>query len=197
MEREVKVPVKVQGPMGHISLEVLLDSRATGCFVNKKWAQEHRLWLLPLVKKVPVFNVDGTPNCAGEVTHKVKVNMKVGRHVKELWMFATNLGKVPIILGHTWLQKHNPDIDWITGRVVLNCCPKECSTSQKTALAKKLEKEEASEGWIQALKAWEEKQAEMKKDLVTNLKEAQKAIPKEYWKYIDVFSKKSSECMPL
>ena len=102
-----------------------------------------------------------------------------------------------MILGHTWLQKHNPNIDWTTGKVVLNQCPKECSTSQKTALAKKLEKEEASEGWIQALKAWEEKQVEMKRDLVTSLKEAQKAVPKEYWDYINIFSKKSSKCMPL
>ena len=197
MEREVNVPVKVQGPMGHILLEALLDSGATGCFVNKKWEQEHRLQLLPLVKKIPVFNVDGTPNHAGEVTHKVKVNMKVGRHVKELWMFATNLGKTPVILGHTWLQKHNPDIDWITGKVVLNCCPKECSTSQNMALAEKLEKEEALEGWIQALKAWEEKQAKTKRDFVASLEEAQKAVPREYWDYINIFSKKSSECMPL
>src|SRR5947209_7086697 len=112
-------------------------------------------------------------------------------------MFTTNLGKTPIILGHTWLQKHNPDINWTTGKVVLNWCPKECSTSQKMALVKKLDKEEASEGWIQALKAWEEKQAEIMKDLVTSLEEAQKAAPKEYWDYINVFSKKSSEQMPL
>ena len=90
-----------------------------------------------------------------------------------------------------------PDIDWITGKVVLNQCPKECSTSQKTAFARKLDKEEASEGWVQALKAWEEKQVEMQKELAISLEEAQKTVPKQYWDYIDVLSKKSSEHMPL
>ena len=61
-----------------------------------------------------------TTNCAGEVAYRVKVPMKFGKHAEELWMYATSLGKVPMILGHTWLQKHNPDINWLTGKIVLN-----------------------------------------------------------------------------
>src|SRR5437899_2627511 len=112
---------------------------------------------------------------------KVKVLMKVGRHAKAIWMYTTNLGNLPIILGHMWLQKHNPDIDWVTGKVMLNQCPKECTTSQKLDFARKLNKEEAEDGWVMALKAWEEKQVGMQKELATSLKEAQKSVPKEYW----------------
>ncbi|KAG6325820.1 hypothetical protein ID866_13269, partial [Astraeus odoratus] len=57
--------------MGSISVSALLDSGATDCFVDKKWAQERHLKLLPLPKKVPVLNVDGTTNCAGEVPHGI------------------------------------------------------------------------------------------------------------------------------
>ncbi|KAG6327982.1 hypothetical protein ID866_11107 [Astraeus odoratus] len=99
--------------MGSISVSALLDSGATDCFVDKRWAQEKHLRLLPLPKKVPVLNVDGTTNCAGEVSHGVH-------------LLATNLGKTPMILGHTWLQTHNPEIDWVTGKVILNQCPEEC-----------------------------------------------------------------------
>ncbi|KAG6330968.1 hypothetical protein ID866_8119 [Astraeus odoratus] len=62
--------------MDSISVSALLDSGATGCFVDKRWAQERCLRLLPLQKKVPVFNVDGTTNCTGEVSHRVQLLVK-------------------------------------------------------------------------------------------------------------------------
>jgi len=52
---------------------------------------------------------------------------------------------------------------------------------------------ESQETWIQALKAHESKVAIDE----TTLEEAQKLVPREYWEYLDVFLKKSSECMPL
>ena len=38
IEREVKVPVEVQGPAFPIKVDALLDSGATGCFIDKSWA---------------------------------------------------------------------------------------------------------------------------------------------------------------
>ena len=40
IEREVKVPVEVQGPAFPIKVDALLDSGATGCFIDKGWALE-------------------------------------------------------------------------------------------------------------------------------------------------------------
>ena len=40
IEREVKVPVEVQGPAFPIKVDALLDSGATGCFIDKNWALE-------------------------------------------------------------------------------------------------------------------------------------------------------------
>ena len=40
IEREVKVPVKVQGPAFPIKVDALLDSGVTGCFIDKGWALE-------------------------------------------------------------------------------------------------------------------------------------------------------------
>ena len=40
IEREVKVPVEVQGPAFPINVDTLLDSGATGCFIDKSWALE-------------------------------------------------------------------------------------------------------------------------------------------------------------
>jgi hypothetical protein len=38
-----------------------------------------------------------------------------------------NLGKASLIIGYMWLCKHNPDINWETGKVQITHCPKECN----------------------------------------------------------------------
>ena len=40
IEREVKVPVEVQGPAFPIKVDALLDSGTTRCFIDKSWALE-------------------------------------------------------------------------------------------------------------------------------------------------------------
>ena len=38
-----------------------------------------------------------------------------------------------IILGHTWLVKHNPEIDWQTGEVKISRCPDSCGNRPVSA----------------------------------------------------------------
>ena len=123
MECEVRILVQVQGLVNTIEVEALLDSGATGCFVDKSWALDRCLRLSKLMKPVPVLNVDGTRNQEGDITHYVLLTVGVGKHAEKLWCAVTCLGKVPLILGHDWLKKHNPDIDWTTGDVKLSRCP--------------------------------------------------------------------------
>ena len=80
VEREVKVPVEVQGPAFSIKVDALLDSGTTGCFIDKSWALERRIELKPLKNPIPVLNVDGTRNQAGDITHFVSVIIKIGKH---------------------------------------------------------------------------------------------------------------------
>jgi hypothetical protein len=35
---------------------------------------------------------------------------------------VTRLGKQNLILGHTWLKEHNPEVDWRTGKVEMSRC---------------------------------------------------------------------------
>ena len=123
MEHEVRILVQVRGLVNTIEVEALLDSGATGCFVDKSWALDRCLQLSKLVKPVPVLNVDGTRNQEGDITHYVLLTVGVGKHAEKLWCAVTCLGKVPLILGHDWLKKHNPDIDWTTGDIKLSRCP--------------------------------------------------------------------------
>ena len=193
MEREVQIPVHVQGPVSTIEVEALLDSGATGCFVDKSWALDRRLRLSKLMKPVPVLNVDGTKNQEGDITHYGLLTVSVGKHTEKLWCAVTCLGKVPLILGHDWLKKHNPDIDWTTGDVKLSHCPPECKSLMDMCFAKLISDNESQETWIQALKNHESK-GDVDK---STLEEAQKLVPCEYWEYLDVFLKTKSEHMLL
>ena len=132
MEREVWIWVQVREPVNTIEVEALLNSGATGCFVDKSWALDRRLQLSKLMKPVPVLNVDGTRNQEGDITHYILLTVGVGKHAEKLWCAVTCLGKVPLILGHDWLKKHNPDIDWTTGDVKLSHCPPECKSLMDT-----------------------------------------------------------------
>jgi hypothetical protein len=44
---------------------------------------------------------------------------------------VTRLGKQHVILGYSWLQKHNPEIDWETKEVRMTRCPTSCSTCRE------------------------------------------------------------------
>jgi len=173
MEHEVMVPVHIHRPLNTIEVDALLDSGATGCFVDKSWALDRCLQLSKLVKPVPVLNIDGTRNQEGNITHYVLLTVGIGKDDEKLWCAVTCLGKVPLILGHTWLRKHNPDIDWVTGQVNLNRCLPECKSLLETRFTKLLCENESQETWIQALKAHESKVAINE----TTLKEAQKFVP--------------------
>ena len=193
MEREVQIPVRVRGPVNTIEVEALLDSGATGCFVDKSWALDRHLCLSKLVKPIPVLNVNGTRNQEGDITHYVLLTVGVGKHAEKLWCMVTCLGKVPLILGHDWLKKHNPDIDWTTGDIKLSRCPPECKSLMDTRFAKLISDNESQETWIQAIK-----NHKSKGDIdESTLEEAQKLVPHKYWEYLDVFSKAKSKCMPL
>ena len=193
MGREVRIPVRVQGLVNTIEVEALLDSGATGCFVDKSWALDRRLRLSKLVKSVLVLNVNDTRNQEGDITHYVLLTVGVGKHAERLWCAVMCLGKVPLILSHDWLKKHNPDIDWTTRDIKLSRCPPECKLLMDMRFAKLISDNESQETWIQALK-----NHKSKGDVdESTLEEAQKLVPREYWDYLDVFSKSKSEHMPL
>ena len=90
--------------------------------MNKSWALERRIELKPLKNPILVLNIDGTRNQAGDITHFIFIIIKIGKHAEKLWCAVTCLGKTPLILGYTWLQKHNLDVEWSSEKIMLNKC---------------------------------------------------------------------------
>ena len=104
----------------------LVDCGATGEFINKHYAKSNRLNLIKLSQPIPVYNVDGTPNKAGSVTEIVDLVLRYKNHSERTTFAVSSLGKQKLILGHSWLHKHNPEINWSTGEVKMSRCPPRC-----------------------------------------------------------------------
>ena len=107
-------------------IPALLDSRANATFINKAVVEQLGLTLEALANPIRVFNVDGSCNSAGDITHAINLTVDFLGHREELRTEVTNLGKNSLILGNTWLKKHNPSIDWEKGLVKFNRCPHSC-----------------------------------------------------------------------
>ena len=81
---------------------------------------------LPLHHLILVYNIDRSPNEAGFITEAVSLILWYKNHSERTTFCITNLGKQKLILRHTWLWKHNPEINWNKGDVKLSRCPPHC-----------------------------------------------------------------------
>jgi len=123
-----------------ITVKALLDSGATGMFMDKKMAAKHGFRLQKLERPVVVRNVDGTNNSREAITYQVEVNMYYRSHVERIRMDMCNLEKTNMILGMLWLQVHNPEINWKTGEVMMIRCPPLCRRNTKLEKRQKAKK---------------------------------------------------------
>ena len=133
MLREVWMDIRIEKVDIHedITVKVLLDSDATGMFIDWRMAAKHRFRLQKLKRPITVRNVDRTNNSTGTITHQVEVNMYYKGHIERMRMDVCDLGKTEVILGVLWLQAYNPEINWETGEVKMTRCPPLCRRNEK------------------------------------------------------------------
>ena len=82
-----------------IAVKALLDSGATGLFMDMTFAKEKGFKMERIRKPLMVKNMDGTINVGGAITHQVECNMFFKGHVERVRIDMCNLGKTEIILG--------------------------------------------------------------------------------------------------
>jgi len=158
-----------------IAVKALLDSRATGLFMDTTFAREKGFKMKKLKNPLLVRNVDGIVNAGGAITHQVECNMFFKGHIERARIDIYNLGKTKVILGIPWLAAHNPEIDWEKGEVEMTCCPSIYGKRKQEEKRKKVKK------------------VEKDKDEET----LKKLVPKRFWRWGKVFGKKKSERIPV
>jgi hypothetical protein len=96
-------------------VEGLLDSGASGMFIDSDYATDIHAWKKDLRKPITVYNVDGTPNKQGTITQYVDIYLTIHERKKKHRFFVTGLGNQQLILGYPWLKEENPLINWDKG----------------------------------------------------------------------------------
>jgi len=173
--REVWMKVGLEKLENHegVAVKALLDSRATGLFMDMTFAKEKGFKMEKLKKPLLVRNVDGMVNTEGAITYQVECNMFFKEHVERARMDVYNLGKMEVILGMPWLAAHNLEIDWEKGEVKMTHCPPICGKRKQEEGKKEVKKVEKDED----------------KETLKRL------VPKRFWKWKKVFGKRESERM--
>jgi len=110
----IYIPLKLFIGSKDFDILALLDSGAGGNFVHTDFAKSLQN-LEPLAKPIQAFNVDGTLNTTGTITHSVAADVLVNDLHMMVNFLVTGLGRVTLILGYPWLQTWNPDVDWHEG----------------------------------------------------------------------------------
>jgi len=100
-----------------VTVEVLLDSRATGLVMSSEFAKKQWFKLKKIERLIYVRNIDGSFNKKRPTEHMVEVNIYYQEHSERT--------KIDIIRGQKWsvilripeLACHNSEIDWRTEEV--------------------------------------------------------------------------------
>ena len=158
-----------------IAVKALLDSGATGLFMDTTFAKKKGFKMEKLKKPLLVRNMDGTANAGEAITHQVECNIFFKGYMKRARMDVYNLEKIELILGMPWLVAHNPEIDWKKGEVKMMHCPPICRRRKQEVKEKKVRKTEKNR----------------------NEEVLKKLVPRRFWKWKKVFGKKESERMPV
>jgi len=114
-----------------VVVRVLLDSGATGLFMDITFAQEKRFKMEKLKKPLLVRNVDGMVNVGEAIIYQVEYNIFFKGHMERARMDVYNLGKTEVILGMPWLVAYNPEIDWEKEKVKIIYCLSICRRRRK------------------------------------------------------------------
>jgi len=108
------------------SVEALLDYRATRSLIDRDFVRSKGMNTWTLSHNIPVFNVDGFPNEAGQISEVVDIVLCYKTHSERMLLAISGLGKQNLILGYDWLKDHNPKINWEKREVEMTHCPLHC-----------------------------------------------------------------------
>ena len=116
-----------------LAMKALIDCGATAEFIDHEFVRAHELWMYPIPHPISLYNADGLPNEIGKITEAIDLVVQYKGHRSRSKFYVSSMGHKAIVLGHTWLAEHNPDINWRTGEDKMTCCPDCCGCMEADA----------------------------------------------------------------
>jgi len=109
----------------NLKVKALVDSGCIHTGIDEQLVKNKRIQTKPINFSFEVFNADGTKN--GEVTRVASLEIKVNSHKEQLEVAVMDLNGIDMFLGHDWLVKHNPEVNWKNGTIKFTRCPESCT----------------------------------------------------------------------
>jgi hypothetical protein len=171
----------------------LLDSGASACFLDENFANRHKIRLVRKSKPIHVEVIDGRPLLSGSVTHETEpLEVEFKDHSSCVIFNIIKTPSSPVILGLSWLEQHNPSIDWKLRRMTF---PKQYSKNQpykRSKVGKPL-----FVGARTFIKSSKEGAPFVIFAAPTSAEKSSSAsIPEQYKDFEDVFQKKNADMLP-
>lgn len=100
-----------------IEVSVLIDSGADTNFMDIQFAMKHGFQLEELLEPLIVRSLNN------ELLHRVTLRTKplkmaIDNHQEQISFYLIQTSEYPVVLGFTWLNNHNPHIDWGSAKVL-------------------------------------------------------------------------------
>ena len=108
----MKVPVSFRTLHAMADKTILVDSGATDNFIHPKLLKRLGLGSQLLDRPRKIWNIDGTTNKAGALTHCVDLEVRTGKRQEVMKFLVTDLGGEDLILGYPWLSTFEPKFRW-------------------------------------------------------------------------------------
>jgi hypothetical protein len=133
------------------------------------------------------------------------MRMVIQDHVERIQLAVANLGKTELFIGHEWLKKHNPSVDWKTSALTFDRCPEECDyvTSlneleedhdhKEAPLEERFSSFDMNEFVARQLRSEKEEGEYLLNPEDPNIEER---VPSHYHEYKDVFNREDFDELP-
>jgi len=113
----------------NLKVKALIDSGCTHTGIDAQLVKDKRIQTKKIDFSFEVFNVDGTKN--REVTKVAPLEVEINRYKETLEAAVTDLDGTDMFLGHDWLVKYNPEVNWKNGTIKFTRCPGNCTMTHK------------------------------------------------------------------
>ena len=118
-DQAVYLPISISWGKNKHSCQALVDSGAAGNFIDRGLAQRLKIPLVSLETPLAVTALDGRALGNGSVTRVTsRVRLQLEDHREEISLNLICSPEFPVVLGFPWLNRHNPHLDWVTGRIL-------------------------------------------------------------------------------
>ena len=112
-----------------LKVKALVDSGCMHTGIDEQLVKDKRIQTKLINFSFEVFNANGTKN--GEVTKVAPLEIEINRHKETLEAAVTDLDGTNMFLGHDWLVKHNPEVNWKNRIIKFTRCPGNCTMKHK------------------------------------------------------------------